>query len=82
MPRLRRLSGKAVVEILERFDFEVIHTSGSHYRLRRTVGGKEQSITVPIHGNKQLKLPTLSSIYRQARRYIPETDLKPYFYTD
>lgn len=82
MPRLRRLSGKEVVALLEGFGFTVVRIRGSHHHLKRTIEGVGQSINVPIHGNKRLPIGTLHSIYRQAKAYIPEDDLKPHFYAD
>ena len=81
MPKLRSLSGKQVIQILEHFGFEVIRIRGSHHRLRRTVDDKNQFLTVPVHKNKPLKTGTLRAIYRQANTYISEDELKEYFYT-
>jgi predicted RNA binding protein YcfA (HicA-like mRNA interferase family) len=80
MPKLRRLSGKETITILERFDFVVIRIKGSHHRLRRTVEDKNQYLTVPVHGSKPLAASTLRSIYRQACAHIPEKELRPHFY--
>lgn len=82
MPKLRRLSGKQVIAILERFGFEAIRVRGSHYQMRRIVNDQEQLITVPVHRNEPLSIGTLRSIYRHACLYIPEPDLRPHFYTD
>ncbi|MBN8636179.1 MAG: type II toxin-antitoxin system HicA family toxin [Anaerolineae bacterium] len=41
MPKLKCLSGKELIKILERFGFEVISQKGSHVRLQRVVDGKE-----------------------------------------
>ncbi len=82
MPKLRRLSGKQVVAIFEGFGFTVIRISGSHHRMRRAVGGRSQYLTVPVHGNKALKVGMLKGLYRDGCRHIPEDDLKPHFYTD
>jgi predicted RNA binding protein YcfA (HicA-like mRNA interferase family) len=71
-----------VISILEQFGFVLIATKGSHYRLRRMVGIVEQSISIPVHGNRSLNLKTLRSIYRQARQYVPEEELRKHFYTD
>jgi predicted RNA binding protein YcfA (HicA-like mRNA interferase family) len=82
MPKLRRLTGKQVVAIMEGFGFEVIRIRGSHHHMRRIVEDTHQNLNVPIHGNKPLPTGTLNGIYRQAKEYIPERDLKSYFYTD
>ena len=79
MPKLRRLSGSEVVKIFGHFGFSVISQSGSHIKLRRlTAADEKQTLTVPNH--PQLDTGTCKAIYRQATRYIPEDDLKPFFY--
>ena len=79
-PKLKRLSGAEVVGILRTFGFEVHSQRGSHAKLRRIVsGGDKQTLTVPLH--TELDAGTLRAIIRQARRYVPETDLEHHFYT-
>jgi predicted RNA binding protein YcfA (HicA-like mRNA interferase family) len=82
MPKLRRLSGKEAIKILESFGFEIFSQKGSHIRLQRIVQGEEQRLLVAVHGSKTLKLGTLKSIYRDACRFIPEDELRSHFYTD
>ena len=48
--------------------------------IRVSPGGRRQRVTVPRH--RQLVTKTLFDIYKQALRYIPEDELRPYFYTD
>ena len=81
MPKLRRLNGRDVIVIFETFGFTVIRISGSHHRLRRTIEGRNQYLTVAVHGGKPLPPGTLKSLYRQASKYISEEDLKPHFYS-
>jgi len=78
--RLRALGGADVVKAFRNFGFEVVATRGSHAQFRR-VGpdGLRQTMTVPIH--KELARGTLLAIYRQALRYIPDSDLRPWFFT-
>ena len=79
MSKLRVLSGKKVVKILSRFGFEVVSQKGSHIKLRRiSPDGAKQTLTVPLHD--ELDRGTLKAIIRQASRFIPEEELKPYFY--
>jgi len=48
-------------------------------KLRRISStGKKQTLTIPLHG--ELDARTLRAIIRQAGHYIPEEQLKPYFY--
>ncbi len=78
---LRRLSARDVLAALESFGFEVVATRGSHAKLRRvSEDGQRQTLTVPLH--KDLDLGTIRAIYRQATRFIPESELRPWFYGD
>ncbi len=79
MPKLRRLSGTDVVNILRNFGFSEFSQRGSHIKLRRiTATSEKQTLTVPNH--KQLDTGTCKAIFRQAARYIPQDDLRQYFY--
>jgi len=79
MPKLKTLSGREVLKILVRFGFEAVSQRGSHVKLRRVLSdGTRQTLTIPLH--EELDKGTLRAIFRQALRYIPEEDLKPYFY--
>ena len=82
MPKLRRLSGGEVVDILIRLGFEVIRIKGSHHRLRYILEGKTFYASVPIHGSQPLPIGTLKSIYRQASSCIPEDELRLHFYAE
>ncbi|NJM77194.1 MAG: type II toxin-antitoxin system HicA family toxin [Acaryochloridaceae cyanobacterium RU_4_10] len=78
MPRLRRLSGLEVIEILAQFGFQVHSQKGSHIKLRRLGAQGKETLTVPNH--RELDTGTCRAILRQATRYIPEDKLIPYFY--
>lgn len=79
--RLRRLSSREVCGALGRFGFEVVATRGSHAKLRRTTSeGLRQTLTVPLH--RELAPGTLSAIFREACRFVPEEDLGPVFFAD
>jgi hypothetical protein len=39
--------------------------------------GEKQTLTIPLH--KNLAPGTLHAIFRQALRFIPEDDLRPWF---
>jgi len=79
--KLRQLSGRDVVKALGSFGFRIVSIRGSHAKLRRVlVGGKHQNLTVPLH--KRLRPGMLHAIFRQASHYIPEADLRPWFFTD
>ncbi len=81
MTRLRLLGGREVLRALARFEFRVMKIRGSHAKLRRvTAHGETQTLTVPLH--KNLAPGTLHAIYRQALRYVPQDDLRPWFFSD
>jgi predicted RNA binding protein YcfA (HicA-like mRNA interferase family) len=80
MSKLRVLSGREVLKILGEFGFEDYTQRGSHIKLRRVVpGGRTQTITVPNHS--EIDRGTLHAIYRQASRFIPESELRNRFFT-
>ena len=79
MPKLKKLSGKEVVKILAQLGFEIVSQRGSHVKLGRILpDGTKQSLTIPLH--EDLDKGTLRAIFRQALRYIPEGELRLYFY--
>ncbi|MSR67368.1 type II toxin-antitoxin system HicA family toxin [Candidatus Peribacteria bacterium] len=80
MPKLRVLSGKDVVAILETFGFAVERQRGSHVKLRRLQNGARQTLTIPLH--TELDKGTLRAIYHQILRYIPEKDIRLHVYTE
>jgi predicted RNA binding protein YcfA (HicA-like mRNA interferase family) len=80
-PKLRRMTSREILRVLHGFGFEVIAQKGSHAKLCRELpGGDRQILTVPIH--KDLAPGTILAIYRQAGRFIPESDLRFHFYAD
>jgi len=81
MPRLRRMSGSEAIAALRRFGFEMVSQRGSHAKLVRiTEAGERQVVTVPTHS--ELDTGTARALFRQAARFIPADELRPYFYAD
>lgn len=79
MGRLRQLAAREVLRAFSSFGFAVASIRGSHAKLVRILtSGERQVLTVPLH--KQLAPGTLRAIFRQALRYIPESDLRPWFF--
>lgn len=78
-PKLARLSGNEVIKVLGKFGFSVVSQKGSHAKLKR-IGplGENQILTVPLH--QELDIGTVHAIMKQAGRFIPEDQLKPFFY--
>jgi predicted RNA binding protein YcfA (HicA-like mRNA interferase family) len=79
-PKLKKLSGAEVVAVFKIFGFVVHSQRGSHVKLRRLVITEKQTLTIPLHS--ELDTGTLRSIIRQSARYISESDLHPYFYSE
>ena len=81
MPKLRVLSGREVLKIFRKFGFDEFSQRGSHIKLRRVLeGGQAQTLTVPNHD--EIDRGTLHAIYRQASRFIPEEELRAWFFTE
>jgi len=81
MAKLRILSGKDFLRIFDGFGFHQFSQRGSHIKLRRTSpSGVHQTLTIVHHA--EVDRGTLHAIYRQAPRFIPESDLRSHFYTD
>jgi len=79
MTGIRQLSGRDVLRALGSFGFQVAGMRGSHAKLRRLLAsGERQTLTIPLHRN--LDRGTLHAIFRQAARFIPEEDLRPWFF--
>ncbi len=80
-PRLRRLTGQDVLRALGAFGFDVVATRGSHAKLRRVLPmGERHTLTVPLH--RELAPGTLRAIFRQAVRFVPETELRRRFFEE
>ena len=80
MPKLRVLSGRDVLKILQEFGFQSFAQRGSHIKLRRMDNGRAQILTVPNHA--EIDRGTLQAIFRQACRFIPDFELRARFFTD
>ena len=60
MAKLPRPSGKEMLRFLQDQGFTLVRVRGSHHYLRRG----EQCTSVPVHGNRPLRIGTLRSILR------------------
>jgi predicted RNA binding protein YcfA (HicA-like mRNA interferase family) len=63
MARLPRPSGKEMVRFLRQQGFELVRTRGSHHFLAKG----ELRTSVPVHGNRLLRIGTLHGILRDVR---------------
>ena len=81
MAKLRTLCGKDLLRIFAGFGFRQFSQRGSHIKLRCTLpSGVHQTLTIVHHA--EVDRGTLHAIYRQGLRFIPESDLRPHFYSD
>lgn len=71
MAKLPRPTGRQFLRFLEREGFTVIRTRGSHHVFRKG----DVVTTVPVHGNRSLKIGTLRAILR-------DLDLGPREFTE
>jgi predicted RNA binding protein YcfA (HicA-like mRNA interferase family) len=55
------VNGKQLIKILEKNGWEVLRSSGSHYRL----GKGEARVTVPVHGARDIGPGLLNAIEKQ-----------------
>jgi len=69
MSKLPVVSGREVVERLERANFILVRQTGSHMIMRRE---KAPKITVSIPDHKELKRGTLKNILRQINLTVDE----------
>lgn len=80
MPKLKRLTAKQILAILNGFGFIVASQRGSHIKMVRMVAGQKQLLTIPNH--YELDTGTCKAIMRQASRYISVEQLYPHFYSE
>jgi predicted RNA binding protein YcfA (HicA-like mRNA interferase family) len=66
---MKAISGKKLSEILVKHGWQLIRVKGSHHRFKKD----NISISIPIHGNEDLKIGLLKSLMKQAN--LTEYDL-------
>ncbi len=69
---MKSVSGKTLAKVLERHGWTLLRVQGSHH-----IYGKPESIvrlSVPIHGNKPIKLGLLKHLLKMAE--LSEEDLE------
>ncbi|QDZ39646.1 type II toxin-antitoxin system HicA family toxin [Euhalothece natronophila Z-M001] len=69
---MKSISGKEFAKILEKHGWHLLRVKGSHHIYCKP--GQTTRISVPIHGNKDLKLGLLRYFMKQAS--LSEDDLK------
>ena len=68
---MKTISGKHVCKILEKKGWQLKTIRGSHHVYMKT--GRKERISVPVHGNKDLKVGLLRAIMKIAE--IEENEL-------
>lgn len=69
---MKSISGKKFAKILEKNGWQLLRVQGSHHIYCKP--GQTTRISVPIHGNKDLKVGLLRYLMKQAS--LSEEDLK------
>jgi predicted RNA binding protein YcfA (HicA-like mRNA interferase family) len=62
---VKAYSGKELIRLLRAHGWEVVRIEGSHHIL--TKPGREETISVPVHGSHSLKTGMVQSILKTAR---------------
>ncbi|MBI5328686.1 MAG: type II toxin-antitoxin system HicA family toxin [Deltaproteobacteria bacterium] len=68
---MKSISGKYLCKLLEKRDWQVKKIHGSHYVYMKA--GRKERISVPVHGNKDLKIGMAKAIMKLAG--IDESEL-------
>jgi predicted RNA binding protein YcfA (HicA-like mRNA interferase family) len=61
---LKAYTGRELLRLLQDEGWRVVRVEGSHHIL--TKAGRDETLTVPVHGNKDLKTGTLHAILKTA----------------
>lgn len=61
---MKPISGKRMCRVLERRGWEHDHTSGSHHVYKHA--DFPMTLSVPVHGNRDMKIGTQKNLMRQA----------------
>jgi predicted RNA binding protein YcfA (HicA-like mRNA interferase family) len=70
---VKRVSGRELMRILQRFGWQVERIRGSHHIMRHPQH-KGVTLSVAVHGNKTLPLGTQASILKDAGIPVEEFD--------
>jgi predicted RNA binding protein YcfA (HicA-like mRNA interferase family) len=61
---LKAYSGKELIKLLEEYGWKTVRVDGSHHILIKQ--GREETISVPVHSSRSLKIGIIKSILRTA----------------
>ncbi|MCL4479698.1 MAG: type II toxin-antitoxin system HicA family toxin [Deltaproteobacteria bacterium] len=68
---MKSITGKELCKILEKKGWELKNIKGSHHVYMKS--GRKERLSVPVHGNKDLKIGLLKAIMKMAE--IDENEL-------
>jgi len=68
---VKSISGKRLCKVLEKHGWELKRVRGSHHIYAQS--GNPAILTVPVHGNRELRLGTLRRLLKEAG--LTEEDL-------
>ena len=66
---MKSISGKRLADILKKKGWVLVDVNGSHFKYYKN----NQTVIIPVHGNKDLKIGALESLMKQAD--LTEDDL-------
>jgi predicted RNA binding protein YcfA (HicA-like mRNA interferase family) len=66
---MKSISGKKLAKILKKKGWQLVRVKGSHHPYQKD----NQSISIPIHGNQDLKIGLLKSVMKQTN--LTDSDL-------
>lgn len=66
--------------MFQQFGFTPSGQRGSHLKLQREIEGSRQTLIIPLHA--ELDTGTSRAVFRQAWRYIDESELRGHFFTE
>jgi predicted RNA binding protein YcfA (HicA-like mRNA interferase family) len=66
---LKSYSGKELIRLLRAHGWQIARIEGSHHIL--TKPGREETVSVPVHGSKSLKAGLVYGILRTAGINLP-----------
>jgi len=68
---MKSLSGRELCKIVQRHAWVLKRIKGSHHIFEKD--GLETTLSIPVHGNKDLRIGTLKALMKQAN--LTEDDL-------
>ena len=80
MSKIRVITAKELITFFEKQGFIIDRQKGSHIVLSKKFNGTSQHLVIPNH--KELDRGLTHGIYKQAKEYLTEEEIKKFFYTE